>query len=94
MVIITVLEFIVPTNYLSILPVHKTMTENRMADIIWYIEYLLAGVTYLFVGLLLLSNSQPTLSSILYILGLPLYNIIVLSVIGNLDESTEQQNTD
>jgi ABC-type multidrug transport system permease subunit len=57
--------------------------------LVWYTEYFIGSITYLYIGLIVLNRLEGAIWNFLYILLLPVYMIALLSIIGNLESSTQ-----
>jgi len=64
---------------------------------VWYMEYVISSLTYLYLGVLLEPLLQSPLRLLGYFVVLPVYITVVLLVIGNLEDSEQEvdkQTTD
>lgn len=57
--------------------------------VVWYIEYFIGSLTYLYLGLTVLNFLDGAIWNLVYILLLPIYMIVLLSIIGNIQSSTQ-----
>ena len=64
---------------------------------VWYMEYVISSLTYLYLRVLLEPLLQSPLRLLGYFVVLPVYITVVLLVIGNLEDSEQEvdkQTTD